>query len=377
MTQRDYYEILGVARDADQDTIKKAYRKLAIQFHPDKNPGNKEAEEKFKEAAGAYEVLSDPQKRAQYDRFGHEAFSGGRGGGAGFQDMDDIFSHFGDIFGDFFGGGMGGQQRQRRGRNEPRRGSDLRYVTEVTLKDVIAGLEKEIEFDTDKNCDDCKGTGAEKGSQTSTCAMCGGSGQVVRSQGFFAMASTCPNCQGQGTVIKNPCKSCKGKGRVNEHRKIRLNIPAGVDTGTRLRVATEGEGGYLGGPPGDLFVEIRVKPHNVFERRGEDLFAELTVPYVQMLLGAEIEVPTVVGKTNIEIPKGVQPGESVKLASEGLPSLRGSRRGDIYFQVNVQLPEKISKDEEKLLREIAKTKGLKVSPEGGGFFGRKKQFVMC
>lgn len=371
MSQRDYYEILGVARDADQDTVKKAYRKLAIQFHPDKNPGDKEAEEKFKEAAGAYEILSDPQKRAQYDRFGHDAFSGGRGGGgAGFQDMDDIFSHFGDIFGDFFGGG--GQQRSRRSRNEPRRGADLRYVTEVTLKDVITGLEKEIEFDTDKNCDDCKGTGAEKGSQVSTCSMCGGSGQVVRSQGFFAMASTCPNCQGQGTVIKNPCKSCKGKGRVNEHRKIRLNIPAGVDTGTRLRVATEGEGGYMGGPPGDLFVEIRVKPHNSFERRGDDLVAELSVPYVQMLLGAEIEVPTVTGKAAIDIPKGLQPGENVKLANEGLPSLRGNRRGDIYFQVNVELPEKVSKEEEKLLREIAKAKGLKVAPEGGGFFSRKK-----
>lgn len=373
MAQRDYYEILGVSKDAEPDVIKKAYRKLAMQFHPDKNPGNKEAEEMFKEAAGAYEVLSDPQKRAQYDRFGHNAFSGRGGGGAGFQDVDDIFSHFGDIFGDFFGGGgMGGQQRQRRGRNEPRRGSDLRYVTEITLKDVIQGLEKEIEFDTDTNCDDCKGTGAEKGSQVSTCEMCGGSGQVVRSQGFFAMASTCPSCQGQGTTIKNPCKSCKGKGRKAEHRKIRLNIPAGVDTGTRLRVATEGEGGYMGGPPGDLYVEIRVKQHNHFERREDDLIGELTVPYVQMLLGAQIEVPTVTGKATLDIPKGVQPGDSVKLPGEGLPSLRGSRRGDIYFQVNVQFPEKLHKDEEKYLREIAKAKGLNVTPEGGGLFGRKK-----
>ncbi len=372
MAQRDYYEILGVSKDADADVIKKAYRKLAMQFHPDKNPGNKEAEEKFKEAAGAYEVLSDPQKRAQYDRFGHNAFSGRGGGGAGFQDVDDIFSHFGDIFGDFFGGGMGGQQRQRRSRNEPRRGSDLRYITEITLKDVILGLEKEIEFDTEKNCDECKGTGAEKGSQVSTCEMCGGSGQVVRQQGFFAMASTCPSCNGQGTTIKNPCKPCKGKGRKAEHRKIRLNIPAGVDTGTRLRVATEGEGGYMGGPPGDLYVEIRVKPHNLFERREEDLIGELTIPYVQMLLGAEIEVPTVTGKATLEIPKCTQPGESVKLAGEGLPSLRGSRRGDIYFQLNVEFPGKLHKDEEKLLREIAKARGLSVSSEGGGLFGRKK-----
>ncbi|MEN0058826.1 MAG: DnaJ C-terminal domain-containing protein, partial [Bdellovibrio sp.] len=246
------------------------------------------------------------------------------------------------------------------------------YITEVTLKEVITGVEKEIEFDTEKNCDDCKGTGAEKGSSSSTCTLCGGSGQVVRSQGFFAMASTCPTCHGQGTIIKNPCKSCKGKGRAPEHRKIRLNIPAGVDTGTRLRVATEGEGGYLGGPPGDLFVEIRVKPHTQFERRGEDLFAVLDVPYVQMLLGAEIEVPTVMGQAPFSLPKGLQGGDSVKLPNEGLPSLRGNRRGDIYFQVQPQFPEKLQKEEEKLLREIAKSKGLKVAPEGGGLFSRKK-----
>lgn len=369
MARRDYYEILGVAKDADQDTIKKAYRKLAMQFHPDKNPGNKEAEEKFKEAAGAYEVLSDAQKRAQYDRFGHDAFTGrGGGGGAGFQDMDDIFANFGDIFGDFFGGGGGGRQ-QRRSRNEPRRGSDLRYVTEISLKDVISGLEKEIEFDTDENCKTCNGNGAEKGSTPETCGTCGGSGQVVRSQGFFAMASTCPTCSGQGTVIKNPCKSCKGKGRTSVHKKIRLNIPPGVDTGTRLRVATEGEGGYMGGQPGDLYVEIRVKQHNVFERRGDDLFAEISVPYVQMMLGADIEVPTVTGKATLEIPKASQPGDNVKLSGEGLPSLRGSRRGDIYFHVSVEFPDKLGKEEEKLLREIAKDKGLKVSAASKKLFG--------
>ncbi|HEX7675102.1 MAG TPA: molecular chaperone DnaJ, partial [Bdellovibrio sp.] len=324
-----------------------------------------------KEAAGAYEILSDPQKRAQYDRFGHAAFSGGRGGGsAGFQDVEDIFSHFGDIFGDFFGGGAAGGARQRRSRNEPRRGADLRYVTEVSLKDVISGLEKEIEFDTDESCKDCKGSGAEKGSHPETCPMCNGSGQVVRSQGFFAMASTCPTCHGNGTIVKNPCKTCKGKGRTTQHKKIRLNIPPGVDTGTRLRVATEGEGGYLGGPPGDLYVEIRVKPHQNFERRGEDLFAELSIPYVQMLLGAEIEVPTVTGKAKLEIPKGAHPGDNVKLSNEGLPSLRGNRRGDIYFHVNVQFPDKLNKEEEKALREIAKSRGLDVKPEGG-FFKKK------
>ncbi len=376
MAQRDYYEILGVARDAEQDVIKKAYRKLAMQLHPDKNPGDKESEDKFKEAAGAYEILSDPQKRAQYDRFGHQAFSGGRGGGhGGFQDTEDIFSHFGDIFGDIFGGGAGGASgggRQRRSRNEPRRGADLRYVTEITLKDVISGLEKEIEFDTEESCKECKGSGAEKGSHSETCSTCKGSGQVVRSQGFFAMASTCPTCSGQGTVIKNPCKPCKGKGRTSQYKKIRLNIPPGVDNGTRLRVATEGEGGYLGGPPGDLYVEIRVKDHPKFERRGDDLFTEISVPYVQMLLGAEIEVPTVTGKAKVEIPKGLKSGDNVKLDDEGLPSLRGNRRGDIYYIVSVEFPEKLNKDEEKALREIAKIRNLEVRPEGSGLFGRKK-----
>lgn len=366
MTQRDYYEILGVAKDADADTIKKAYRKLAMQFHPDKNPGNSEAEDKFKEAAGAYEILSNGDKRAKYDRYGHNAFR--NGGGAGFQDTEDIFSHFGDIFGDIFGGGGG---RQRRTQNGPRRGADLRYVTEIQLKDVILGLEREIEFDTEENCKPCNGVGAEKGSQAETCGTCGGSGQVVRQQGFFAMASTCPTCQGQGKVVKNPCKSCKGKGRTKSHRKIRLSVPAGVDTGTRLRVTTEGEGGYMGGPNGDLYVEIRVKDHDNFERRGDDLFAELAVPYVQLLLGADIDVATVDARATLEIPKGTHPGDTVKLPNEGLPSLRGSRRGDIYYQIIPQFPEKLNKEEEKSLREIAKAKGLEVRPEGG-IFSRKK-----
>jgi molecular chaperone DnaJ len=367
--QRDYYEVLGVARDADADTIKKAYRKLAMQFHPDKNPGNPEAEEKFKEAAAAYEVLSDSQKRAQYDRFGHAAFTGGMGGrGGGFQDVEDIFANFGDIFGDFFGGG---QRQRRRSRNEPRRGADLRYVTEITLKDVLNGLEKDIEFDTDENCAECKGTGAEKGSSPVTCPTCGGSGQVVRSQGFFSVASTCPTCHGEGMMIKNPCKVCKGRGRVPEHRKIRINIPPGVDTGTRLRVGNEGEGGYSGGPAGDLYVEIRVKDHPNFEREGEDLHTRISVPYLQLLLGAEIQIETLGGDENIEIPKGTPNGKTLKLGGQGLPSLRGHRRGDLYCTVEVEFPEKISKEEEKLLRELAKLKGIEVKGEGG-LFGRKK-----
>lgn len=371
-SQRDYYEILGVAKESDADTIKKAYRKLAMQFHPDKNPGNPEAEEKFKEAAAAYEVLSDSQKRAQYDRFGHAAFAGGMGGrgGAGYQDVEDIFANFGDIFGDFFGGG--GQGQRRRSRNEARRGADLRYVTEISLKEVLSGLEKDIEFDTDEACGECKGSGAEKGASPVSCPTCGGSGQVVRSQGFFSVASTCPTCRGEGVMIKNPCKPCKGKGRVPEHRKIRINIPPGVDTGTRLRVGSEGEGGFNGGPAGDLYVEIRVKDHPRFERDDADLHVRVKVSYLQLLLGAEIPIETLSGEEVLEIPKGTMNGKTLKMSGQGLPSLRGQRRGDLFCLLEVEFPEKISKEEEKLLRELAKLKGIEVKGDGGGLFSRKK-----
>lgn len=370
-TQRDYYEILGVAKTADADTIKKAYRKLALQFHPDKNPGNKEAEEKFKEAAAAYEVLSDADKRAKYDRFGHQAFQGP--GGGGFQDVDDIFSQFSDIFGDFFG--MGGAQggRQRTG---PRRGADLRYVTEISLKEVVEGIEREIEFETDVSCTACNGSGAEKGSQPVTCPTCQGRGQVVRQQGFFSMASTCPQCKGEGQLVKNPCKTCRGQGRAKQTRKIRLTIPAGVDTGTRLRVAGEGEGGYRGGPAGDLYVEVAVKEDNRFEREGNHLFGLLKLDYLQLLLGAEVEVDTVTGKGKLEVPPGSQVGDRLKLAGEGVPSLRGSRRGDLYYSIEVDIPTSLDKEEERLLREIAEKRGVSVHGSGGsmfgGLFGRKK-----
>lgn len=368
---RDYYEVLGVAKDADADTIKKAYRKMAMQFHPDKNPGDKEAEDKFKEAASAYEILSNPEKRAQYDRFGHQAFQQGGGFGGGFSNAEDIFSHFGDIFGDLFGGGMGGGRTQRRS-SGPRRGADLRYVTEITLKEVIEGVEKEIEFDTDDNCDKCNGSGAEKGSTPTTCQTCGGRGQVIRAQGFFSMASTCPTCNGEGTIIKNPCGSCKGRGRQKNHRKIRLTIPGGVDTGTRLRVSGEGEGGYKGGPAGDLYVEIHVQEDERFERRGDHLITKVDLHYLQLLLGAEVEIPTVTGKKNLEIPKGTKPGQSLKISGEGLPSLKGSRRGDLYITIGVEFPDRLNADEEKLLRQVAQIKGIDVSNEKGSFWGKKK-----
>ncbi len=370
-TPRDYYEILGVSKDSDQDTIKKAYRKLAMQYHPDRNPGDKASEEKFKEAAGAYEVLSDAQKRAAYDRFGHQAFGGG--GGPQFQNMDDVFSSFGDIFSEFFGAqgqGQGGGQRQSR--TGPRRGSDLRYICEIQLEDVLKGLEREIEFDTEQNCEVCDGSGAEKGSSAETCTTCRGSGQVVTRQGFFTMATTCPTCRGEGRIIKNKCKSCKGQGRKSAHKKIRVTVPPGVDTGTRLRVTGEGEGGYKNGPSGDLYVEIRVREHDIFEREGENLYAKIQVSYLQALLGAEIEVPILDGKAKLEVPSCTQPDQVLSLKGQGLPSLRSGRRGDIQFEVLIEFPTKLKEEEHKLLSQIAEIKGVSVSKEKPGFFGKKK-----
>lgn len=372
-TNRDYYEILGVSKDADADTIKKAYRKMAMQFHPDRNPDNKEAEDKFKEAAEAYDVLGNAEKKAQYDRFGHAAFkqSGGRGSHAGFENMEDIFANFGDIFGDIFGMGGGGT-RSRRSRNEPRKGSDLRYLAEISLKEVITGLEKEIEFETDESCKECHGSGAEKGTHAETCAMCGGSGQVVSRQGFFTMQTTCPQCRGQGQTIKKPCRTCKGSGRTAKAKKIQVTIPAGVDNGTRLRITGEGEGGYKGGPAGDLYVEVRVKEQENYERHGNDLHTILKVPYVLLLLGGEIEVPTLTSKETIEIPKASQPGNQVRLKEQGFPSIRSQRRGDMFFHLEAEYPKKLSHEEEKLLKEIAKLYKTDDADSKGGFFSRKK-----
>lgn len=370
--KRDYYEILGVAKGSDADTIKKAYRKLAMQFHPDRNPGDKTAEDKFKEAAEAYEVLSSPEKKARYDQFGHQAFGQGQGGfgGGGFHDMNDIFSQFGDVFGDLFGGGGG--RSQGRSRNSARRGSDLRYISEIKLEDVLKESEKQIEFDTDEQCGECAGTGAAKGSHAVTCKTCRGAGQVVRQQGFFQMATTCPTCSGAGETIENPCKPCRGQGRTKTKRKIKVTLPAGVDNGTRLRVTGEGEGGYRGGPNGDLFVEVRIADHEIFEREGDHLFAELDVPYLQFILGGELTVQGLDGDVDVEIPRGAKVGDRIKVGSRGLPSLRGSRRGDLYYTLQPEFPEKLSDDEEKLLREIAELKKTKVAAGKSSFFGRKK-----
>ena len=368
-TKRDYYEILMVEKTADGETIKKAYRKLAMQHHPDRNPGDTASEDKFKEAAEAYEILSNSDKRAQYDRFGHQAFAGGRGGGGfsggGFNDMNDIFSQFGDVFGDVFGG-QG--QRSQRTRSAVRKGADLRFVTEIELKDVITGKEQQIEFETEANCGDCNGSGAAKGSGAVTCKICGGSGQVVRQQGFFTMATTCHHCKGAGEVIETPCHTCHGKGRVEAKRKIKVTIPPGVDNGTRLRVGNEGEGGYRGGPNGDLFVEIRVKDHEVFEREGDHVFAELDVSYLQFLVGGEVTTEALEGEVSLEIPRGAKPGERLKVSGRGMPSLRGSRRGDLYFSLNVEFPKKLSEAEEDLIRQIAELNKTRVNAKKKGFF---------
>lgn len=362
----DLYEVLEVARDADQDVIKKSYRKLAMKYHPDKNPGDKAAEEKFKVAAYAYEVLGNQDKRAKYDRFGHAAFSQGSGS-QGFNDVEDIFSSFSDIFGDFFGA-QGGRGRGNRNPNGPGRGSDLRYICEVELKDVIANSEREVVFDTEASCGECSGSGAEKGSEVETCKTCRGAGQVVASQGFFSVATTCPTCRGNGKIVRNPCKPCNGKGRIKANRKIRVSIPAGVDNGTQLRVTGEGEGGFRGGPAGDLYVEIRVREDERFERHGLDLLTRFQVSYIQALLGAEISVDTIEGKETVTVPAGTNSGERIRLDKRGIPSLRGNGRGSLFLEVEVQHPKKLAKEEERLLRELAKVRGEEVLPAKKGLF---------
>lgn len=369
---RDYYNVLGVERSASADEIKKAYRKLAMKFHPDKNPGDKSAEDKFKEASEAYSVLSDQDKRARYDRFGHAGVSGpgGSGGGGfhqGFDNVEDIFSSFGDIFGDFFGGGMGGQARRSQNSQRAQRGADLRYMLEVSLPDVISGAEKDLEFDTEISCTTCSGSGSEPGKPVETCSTCGGNGQVVSNQGFFSVATTCPACRGKGKIIRHPCKPCKGKGRTVEAKRIRVTVPKGVSTGTRLRIAGEGEGGFRGGPAGDLYVEIRVRDDQRFERVNEDLYAPLEISYLQALLGAEVEVDTFDGKKKTTIPSGSSSGQILKMRGLGLPHIRGSSRGDLCFKIDVKIPKKLSKEEDRLLREIAQHKGESVS-EKKGFF---------
>jgi molecular chaperone DnaJ len=371
MAKRDCYEVLGVERTAEPDEIKKAYRKLALKYHPDKNPGDKTAEEQFKELGEAYEILSDPEKRALYDQHGHAAFdrrAGGYGAG-GFHDPFEIFREVfggGGIFDDLFGGG-------RSDPSQPQRGNDLRYDMEITFDEAAQGCEKEITVSKPAPCETCQGSGAEPGSRIRTCPSCSGRGQVVNSRGIFSIAQTCPHCQGAGRVLEKPCKACHGQGRRERSSKIKLRIPAGVDTGSRLRSSGNGEAGFRGGPPGDLYVVLHAQPHAIFQRDGDDLLCEVPVSFTQAALGAEIEVPALDGGTMIKIPPGTQPGTMFRLKSKGIKNVQGYGHGDLHIRVNVEVPTHLSPDQKAKLQEFADLCNGRESPISQGFFDKAKK----
>lgn len=341
-----YYKILGVDRSASSDTIKKAYRKLAMKCHPDRNPGNKEAEERFKQASEAYEVLSDPDKRKIYDLYGREGLKNSGYHGPG--DFEDIFSSFGDIFSDIFGGGFG-RAHVRKG---PKPGADLRYDLTIAFMDAVHGTSKEVEITKRETCWTCEGSGLRPGYQSQTCSTCQGRGQVVRAQGFFRVSTTCPNCKGEGEVISDPCNDCSGSGLVNRKKKVSLKIPAGVDTGAQMRLRGEGEGGRKGGPPGDLYVVIHVEPHEFFQREGENIYCQLPLSIDQAALGFQTEVPTIHGSKKLTIPKGTQSGQAFSLKGEGVPYLRGHGKGDMVIEVKVATPTNLTKRQVELLKEF-------------------------
>lgn len=358
--KRDYYEVLGVPRDADGSAIKSAYRKLAVKFHPDRNPGDAEAEERFKEAAEAYAVLSDGEKRARYDRFGHGGLQGG--GGSPFTGGFDptVFGDFADILGDLFGFGFGGARG--RGGRAATRGADLRYDLEVSFEEAAFGVEKTLKIPRLERCEECGGSGSAGDSAPAQCELCGGRGQVRYNQGFLTVARTCPKCQGQGTVIQDPCKACGGDGLVERERKIEVKIPAGVDTGARLRLQGEGEHGRFGGPPGDLYVVTRVAPHETFRREGPHVLSEVEVSYPQAVLGASLEVETLHGTETVEVPPGTEPGQHFRLRGQGIPRLDGRGRGDHVAFAKIAIPRPGDLDEEQveLLRQLAEAQGRPV-----------------
>ncbi|MBX7148257.1 molecular chaperone DnaJ [bacterium] len=360
--KRDYYEILGITRTVQEIEIKKAYRQKAMEFHPDKNPGNKEAEEKFKEASEAYEVLSDPQKRQIYDQYGHNGLSGT--GFHGFSGVDDIFSSFGDIFEDFFGARGG---RQGGNRTRARRGADVRYDMEIEFLEACFGTEKNINLSKSITCIECEGNGSEKGTSPELCRQCGGAGQVRHSQGFFTISSTCPACRGEGTRITHPCKECRGAGAIKQSKKLNIKIPAGIDNGIRLMVHGEGEAGEKGGPPGDLYVFVQVKEHDTFEREENNIYSSLSIDMALAALGTTLTVPTIHGEEEVTIPPGTQPGTQITLTHKGVADLRSKKMGDHVLKIDVSIPKKLTAEQKNILQEFAKTTGssLEKAPETG------------
>ena len=372
MAKQDYYELLKVSKDADMATLKKAYRKLAMEFHPDRNPDNKEAESRFKEVNEAYEVLKDEQKRAAYDRFGHAAFENGGGGGGGQRGGFDFASGFADIFDEMFGEFSGG----RRG-SAATRGADLRYNMEIALEDAFKGRQPEIRVPTSATCTGCSGSGAEGGAQPVTCPTCQGAGRVRAQQGFFTIERTCPNCQGQGRVIDHPCVECHGSGRSRREKTLAVNIPPGVEDGTRIRVAGEGEAGLRGGPPGDLYIFLSIRPHALFRREGPDLYCRVPIPMSTAALGGSIDVPTVEGgRAKVNIPAGAQTGQRFRLRDKGMSILRAKNRGDMYIEAEVETPVNLTKRQKEILKEFDEAGGghAKHQPEHHGFFKRVKEF---
>ncbi len=375
MAKRDYYDVLGAEKSASADELKKAYRKKAKELHPDRNSDNPKAEDQFKEVNEAYEALKDPEKKAAYDRFGHAAFEGGMGGGqrGGFGGQGDFSSAFSDVFDDLFGDFMGNGQRGG-GRQRASRGSDLRYNLRVNLEEAYTGTQKTIKVPTAIACEKCNGTGAESGAEPQTCPTCSGMGKVRAQQGFFTVERTCPTCSGMGQIIKNPCKFCNGAGRIEKDRSLSVNIPAGVETGTKIRLAGEGEAGMRGGPTGDLYIFVEVQEHQLFQRQGPHLFCQVPVSMSSAALGGDIEVPTIDGgRSRVKIPAGSQSGRQMRLRSKGMPALRGGGQGDMLIELAVETPVNLTSKQKELLKEFEKL-SKDNNPQSSTFFSAVKSF---